>query len=381
MFQPTSHQFSPQRRQVLGATGRLSPKKATLGTGLNTNAKESNSVGPRKLFGDLKQQSSTKNVASSSKSGKSRAFGEKTNQSPSRPNNSSPSKKSNSKQIQQNVFTPPTNVGQAGAMRWRMGEMMDAMKDEAGDASVVPGDNVMTSEGQIMTEEELYPEIEYMPPTAQMVYDFPPELDGLPRGAEMGDLLNSIRPEGFYKPKRPESIELQRQQDLEDVPDPDTEEFIAKMWPKEEPRTFPSVVSKAGSKVIPSKTSVIGKPSASGFPRTVPSQAISQRSGQRTVPVKSVRAPVSSNRALSSSTIAKTKQEKENEAKQVFSRKKVLTVKDTNTQRNPPPSKKGKSNAELLDFDNDAMGKQVKRRLRQLEEAERASNGFEGFVL
>lgn len=282
MFTPhqSTHQFSPQRRQILGTNKRLSPKKAHLGNQEASNIGKQSGVistdsrlkqslscaGPQKLFSDLKQTSAKKPSTSASVFGKpSRALGEKTNQSPERARqqrdagdvpvkpqgksvsssgsklkakdgqlvspskidtksdsiflaSSSPSKRKkkqittqpqaslskhevdnspikssamgkalpssefdregshvlSSKQktpeprsvpskIQQPAFmTPAANIGQAGAARQRMGEMMDAMVD--GHASVAHGDASMMQSSEGLTEEELYPEIEYMPP-------------------------------------------------------------------------------------------------------------------------------------------------------------------------------------------------------------------------
>lgn len=94
----------------------------------------------------------------------------------------------------QNSFvTPAANVGRAGQIKARMGEIMDA---EMG-LSLQKGDNAteqVTEQPAVqMTEEEMYPEIEYMPPSLHAkhpVFEFPDELDDLPRAKEVGARLS-----------------------------------------------------------------------------------------------------------------------------------------------------------------------------------------------
>lgn len=62
-------------------------------------------------------------------------------------------------------ITPASNVGEAGARRMRYGEMMDALAgNNLEDGSADP-DLYSESRTRPMTEEELYPEIEYMAPS------------------------------------------------------------------------------------------------------------------------------------------------------------------------------------------------------------------------
>ena len=102
----------------------------------------------------------------------------------------------------QNSFvTPAANIGKAGQIKARMGEMMDAelgINLDQMDAPEVEQAPVV----QAMTEEELYPEIEYMPPSTWATnppYEFPAELDGLPRGKELGAELAKFRAAGFVR--------------------------------------------------------------------------------------------------------------------------------------------------------------------------------------
>lgn len=64
---------------------------------------------------------------------------------------------------QSSFVTPAANIGRAGAIKARMGEMKDF---EMGIGSGDPIGNVEAEQqGPQLTEEEMYPEIEYMPPS------------------------------------------------------------------------------------------------------------------------------------------------------------------------------------------------------------------------
>lgn len=109
----------------------------------------------------------------------------------------------------QNSFvTPAANVGRAGAIKARMGEILDA---EMG-LSVQKGDNAteqVTEEPALqLTEEEMYPEIEYMPPShyaKHPVFEFPDELDDLPRAKELGARLSAFSTRGI-RSGRPDDL-------------------------------------------------------------------------------------------------------------------------------------------------------------------------------
>lgn len=385
--------FSPQRRQILGAKGRLSPKKPGLGT------EEAANIGPKQLFNDLKQTSSKKASTSSSVFGgtsKSRAFGEKTNRSPQRSNEEndagsvpvkprttqSPTKGKLKASTQRPGFvTPSANVGHAGALRMQMGELLDAkMENEI--QPTAKGDNSVTVDGRILTEEELYPEIEYMPPSIEVPYEFPSELDGLPRGAEMGDMLQSIVAEGFYKPQRPESIELQRQEDLANVPDPSTNQFVEKMWPIEEQREAKPLESsrraplsyqaKGNASSVKPSTHAIRKPSASSKEVKTNLQITGKRiptvTERKSVPVQ--RKPISTVNSAQRTNLAP----KSNTTNIASSKSKALSIKDNNSQvRRAAGTTKSKSE----DFENDQLGKSIQAKFRRAER----ENGFEGFQL
>ncbi len=59
-----------------------------------------------------------------------------------------------------------------------------------------------------LTEEEMYPEIEYMPPSHHAkhpVFEFPDELDDLPRAKELGARLSGFSTRGI-RAGRPDDL-------------------------------------------------------------------------------------------------------------------------------------------------------------------------------
>ncbi|PWY99905.1 hypothetical protein BCV70DRAFT_200818 [Testicularia cyperi] len=97
----------------------------------------------------------------------------------------------------QNSFvTPAANVGRAGQIKARMGEMMDAELGFSQSRVEPAPEQEVAQQIAELTEDELYPEIEYMPPShyaKHPVFEFPDELDGLPRAKQIGEELR-----GFY---------------------------------------------------------------------------------------------------------------------------------------------------------------------------------------
>uniref|UniRef100_V5E9Q1 Uncharacterized protein n=1 Tax=Kalmanozyma brasiliensis (strain GHG001) TaxID=1365824 RepID=V5E9Q1_KALBG len=141
----------------------------------------------------------------------------------------------------QNSFvTPAANVGRAGAIKARMGEMMDA---EMG-LSLQKGDNAteqVTQQPAVqMTEEEMYPEIEYMPPSHHAkhpVFEFPDELDDLPRAKELGAQLSRFSAIGLRAagPDDLSDVEVTPMEELMDndlvPPTPTTDSDDDDPWP------------------------------------------------------------------------------------------------------------------------------------------------------
>lgn len=388
--------FSPQRRKILGAKGRLSPKKTALGT------EEAVNVGPKQLFNDLKQTSSKKPSASTSTSlfggggtSKSRAFGEKTNKSPqrSKANNDGESVPVKPKNTQSPVkgklkagnsrpdfVTPTASVGHAGVLKMQMGQTHDAKA--GGDLQLsAKGDSSVNVNGKTVSEEDLYPEIEYMPPANEVAYDFPTELDGLPRGAEMGDMLQTIVAEGFYKPQRPESIESQRREDLANIPDSSTTEFVNQIWPDVEQKKTniigttnkiaPSSYEKGKLQSIKPSAQAIRKPSGSAKEMESLHSSVKKSTSATDRGVESIKK--TSNRTINAIQNRKltTKAAGTNG---VTIKPKALSVKDNNAQLRRTT---GISKSKLEDFETDRLSKSIQVKARQCDRV----SEFEGFEL
>lgn len=128
------------------------------------------------------------------------AFSDKTNASPSPTHRAapSPSKRSGASPskgapwpstAKKPVFarhdsfvTPAANVGRAGQIKARLGELHDAARTPAAEPA-------HADPAQEVSEDELYPEIESMPTSLPAPYVFPAQLDGLPRAADAARLL------------------------------------------------------------------------------------------------------------------------------------------------------------------------------------------------
>lgn len=66
-------------------------------------------------------------------------------------------------QQQASFVTPASNIGEAGAMRQRKGELFDALNQVQGEGQLREAE--LLSVSQEALEEDEYPEIEYMPPS------------------------------------------------------------------------------------------------------------------------------------------------------------------------------------------------------------------------
>ncbi|KAN0064547.1 hypothetical protein ACQY0O_002175 [Thecaphora frezii] len=102
---------------------------------------------------------------------------------------------------QTSFVTPAANIGKAGQIKARMGEMLDAELGINVDDMEAPKAEQAQAPKEL-TEEELYPEIEYMPPSTWATnppYEYPSELDGVPRAKELAEELAAFRPAGFLK--------------------------------------------------------------------------------------------------------------------------------------------------------------------------------------
>ncbi|CAO1612647.1 unnamed protein product [Jaminaea pallidilutea] len=110
-----------------------------------------------------------------------------------------PSTKRSAMQRIQSFETPAANIGRRGMMKQRLGEIMDAQRlasvsaNGPQEATQGPDTEVEHDWTHGLTVDEIYPEIEYMPPSVEAgeyVYEVPPELEGLPRASEIAALAS-----------------------------------------------------------------------------------------------------------------------------------------------------------------------------------------------
>lgn len=119
---------------------------------------------------------------------------------PAHPFLKTPAAPPRSLQRAQSFETPAANIGRKGMMKQRLGELMDAQRMMASGGSVQPGADSQVEQADAqshwtdgLTEDELYPEIEYIPPSKEAkgeVWDRPPQFDGLPTAKELARLLS-----------------------------------------------------------------------------------------------------------------------------------------------------------------------------------------------
>ncbi|SOV05234.1 uncharacterized protein UDID_03305 [Ustilago sp. UG-2017a] len=94
---------------------------------------------------------------------------------------------------QKGFVTPAANIGRAGQIKARMGEILDAEMGLSLQKAENLTEQVTEEPGVQMTEEEMYPEIEYMPHRSKhAVFEFPDELEDLPRAKEIGAQLSKF---------------------------------------------------------------------------------------------------------------------------------------------------------------------------------------------
>lgn len=140
----------------------------------------------------MRSVSPTKSMHSPFKQGKASAsqarsaFADKTNMSPSPERHAGASPKKAMTPWGPRLFgsyvTPAANVGRAGMIKARMGELRDAQIVDEPEA-----------EHEMHAADESIPEIEYMPPPQAQPYFFPDALDGLPGAQEVGEMMRTAR--------------------------------------------------------------------------------------------------------------------------------------------------------------------------------------------
>ncbi|PWN90679.1 hypothetical protein FA10DRAFT_267127 [Acaromyces ingoldii] len=200
-------------------------------------------------------------------------------------------------------ITPASNVGEAGARRMRYGEMMDALAgNNLEDGSADP-DLDSDSRTRPMTEEELYPEIEYMAPShcaKDPPYDFDPRLDGLPRGKQLGEALSKCSAIGFHRPT-PSEEDLLRREGLKEADLPALEGLSIRDDEDNDvgQEAWPDVVIKAKQEGLGSQAPV-KKPVSPIHRRPAPpsmNAPIAKLAAGKTLAAKSRPSVASSNRA------------------------------------------------------------------------------------
>lgn len=206
-------------------------------------------VSPEKRFSP-KKSSPSKHASPFKKGGKATssrvgrsAFMDKTNQSPAKAFQT-PFRVGAS-----NFVTPADNIGRAGQIKARLGEMHDAQRETVPDTS---------QPIEMVSVEEEWPEVEYMPSrTPTIPYDMPPILEGLPRAKDVAALLAGAP---LLRQERGSAIETRvKASDLALEPPRLAERRAAGVPPKPKPKpsarpdALSRQVEKALHQPIPSK--------------------------------------------------------------------------------------------------------------------------------
>ncbi|PWN18151.1 hypothetical protein BCV69DRAFT_86326 [Microstroma glucosiphilum] len=205
--------------------------------------------------------------------------------------------------------TPAANVGRKGMMKQKMGEILDAQRFAS--AGVEPPEQLQEemveqhwTDG--LTEEEMYPEIEYMPPSmgsSALPEERPEALEGLMQAAELGAMMKdsnflgvrrspSPRLAAELPPTPPEEIQAATLKGVladtrhdkdeestdEDEPFPDQKILVPVAGPKAVAQG-----SRMGSSMATSSTARLGSPSATRPQNsgTRPTVGVTNRSGSQ----------------------------------------------------------------------------------------------------
>lgn len=279
---------------------------------------------------------------------------------------------------QSSFVTPAANVGRAGQIKARMGEMMDAELGLSQPKAITGPEQMTAQPAPALTEEEMYPEIEYMPPSHMAyhpVFEFPDELDKLPRAKEVGRLLSSFSPFGIKRvgPEdldrvEPSTIEvdedgldLRREADLgdsDDDPWPDVP--IAKVEPKDRPVSASRpAASVARPAVRPTQSSLARAAAISGTQTSTPRSRVPTASTtQKPVPSRTS----GLQRSIAAST---TPARPRPGVKPVGSAARPGAKPAANAA---PPKPKTMMNPALTDFVNDDLGKQAEEKIKSLNQ-------------
>ncbi|UZJ56487.1 hypothetical protein CBS101457_005807 [Exobasidium rhododendri] len=264
--------------------------------------------------------------------------------------------KERSLQRQSSFVTPAANIGQAGAMRLRKGEMLDAltMAEEGTQLDEAKVDAV-----QEANVEETYPEIEYIPPRVEVPFDFPLELDDLPRGQELGEKMTAVRFNGFYQP----SNEEKKQEMLAEVfkfrPGPIDKPNFTPVEVLDEHTEWPDVEIKMLGRSKAASEAMMAPLRKSGDASVVKKKILTKSTGASRPPTNERPIVNRPSASVKSSSVLPSKKPKalgERNSNAIITRKVM--------------------NPALRDFENDQMGKIIKAKLKASE-----GNEPEGFML
>jgi hypothetical protein len=194
---------------------------------------------------------------------------------------------------------------------------------------------------------------------AEVPYDFPLELDGLPRAKELGDSMSKLSLAGFYK-----SSSDERKQDM-------LAEVFRFRPGRTEPLDLPRVALQDNNEAwpnvetaLPMKSKTISKPIALSQKKATDASVLKKRTaGQQTNSIR----PNGNSTSLHNRSSGPLKNSKSAPA----TKPKALGERDANAVNT-----RKVLNPALRDFENDQMGKIIKAKLKASEGEE-----FQGFLI
>lgn len=311
----------------------------------------------------------------------------------------------------QNSFvTPAANVGRAGQIKARMGEILDA---EMG-RSLQKGDNaneqVAAPPVVQLSEEEMYPEIEYMPPSHHAkhpVFEFPDELDDLPRAKELGTRLSVFSAIGFHTatPDDLSDVEVGRMETVDeddlDLALPVGESDEDDPWPDvAAPMQASALGNGAISAAVERPVVATGSVAATGVQRsvgegvkqrvvTVSSKALTANAsvGRRLVPAKPSAQPATRpnglQRSIASAPGSRATSSASTVPRSTMATRPTSSIRQSMASARSVPREGGvarapslpaerkatatRLNPKLIDFVNDDLGKQTQATLERLD--------------
>lgn len=288
---------------------------------------------------------------------------------------------------QNSFITPAANVGRAGQIKARMGEMLDAemgLSLNKADGAVAAVEEAPAVQ---MSEEEMYPEIEYMPPSVYAkhpVFEFPDELDDLPRAKQLGAQLASFTAMAFSEvgPGDVSDVELSPMQSIDGeltvargaAAASDDDDDDDDPWPNvavavavdAAPRKIAAKASapSVGSTAAGVRSSVGGsaraRPTMSGARSTT---TLAKGAAQPARGLQRSIAPAANQSATRRPGVGGA-------AAKASSSSTGLSAARTKSAKVAAPASKMVLNPKLIDFVDDELGKQTEAALRKIDEDE-----------